>query len=103
MLRSGSVCFAASWIRIWIRNLFVLIRIRILPSTSKKIKKKPWFLLFWDFFDFLSLKNDVGILKATDKRAGSEAGSASGTAEPYQNVTDPEHCFKALKTLLHTH
>ncbi len=34
---SGSVWYFASWI--WIRNLFV--RIRILPSTSKKMKKKP--------------------------------------------------------------
>jgi hypothetical protein len=30
--------FWASWIRIWIRNLFAQIRIRILPSTSKKMK-----------------------------------------------------------------
>ena len=39
---SGSVrslCFWASW-----------IRIRILPSPSKNSKKKPWFLLLFDFF-----------------------------------------------------
>jgi hypothetical protein len=37
----GSVCFWTS---------------RIHPSTSKHKKKKPLFLLFCDFFDFLSLK-----------------------------------------------
>jgi hypothetical protein len=51
----GSVCFLASQIR----NFFV--RIRILPSTSKKMKKTPLFLPFSDFFMNLSLKNDVNV------------------------------------------
>ncbi len=34
---SGSVCYWASWIQIL--NLFIKIRIRILPSTSKKLRK----------------------------------------------------------------
>ncbi len=52
----GSVCFWASWIRIRIRNLFV--RIRILPSTSKKINNLD-FLLFCDFFMTYYLRNMV--------------------------------------------
>ncbi len=44
----GSVCFLAS---------------RVLPSSSKNSKKKPWFLLFCFLllYDFLSLKNDVNV------------------------------------------
>ncbi len=53
---TGSACFMASCIRIQIRNLFV--QIRILRSRSKKWRKL-WFLLFCDFFIFLSLKNNV--------------------------------------------
>jgi hypothetical protein len=56
------VRFRASWIRTLIRNLFV--RIRILPSTSKKMKKTlNSTVLFCEFFyDFLSLKIDVDVL-----------------------------------------
>ncbi len=36
---SGSGCFLASWIRIRTRYLFVRIRIQILPTISKKMKK----------------------------------------------------------------
>jgi hypothetical protein len=43
---SGSVCVLVSWIRIRIRNLFVQIRIRILPSTRKKMKKNLDFYCF---------------------------------------------------------
>ncbi len=49
----GSVWYFASWI--WIRNLFV--RIRILPSTSKKMKKKTLVsTVLWLLYGFLSLK-----------------------------------------------
>ncbi len=117
--------FWASWICIRIHNLFILIRIRILPSTSKKMKKSLDFYCFLALY-FLSLKNDVNVpskrnkhknLKKKDyflsaswslkKRAGSGAGSASGSvsqsyrsedlhqhSDPYQNVTDPEHWQK---------
>jgi hypothetical protein len=76
---SGSKCFLASWILIRIRIFFV--RVRILPSTSKKLRK-PLFLLFCDFFmNFylcrmikctfkkeMSIKIFfVGILKVTDE------------------------------------
>jgi hypothetical protein len=50
---------------------------------SKKMDKKVFY---------------VDVLKVTDERAGSGAGSDSkryGSADPdpYQNVTDPEHCI----------
>ncbi len=80
----GSVCFWAS--RIWLR--YYSVRIRILPSTIKKSKKKPWFLLFCDFLltfvyenwckcAFKSTKEKnleiklffVGILSATDEKS----------------------------------
>jgi hypothetical protein len=41
------------------RKLFV--QIRILPSTSKKIKKNLDFYCFVTFYDFLSLKNYVNL------------------------------------------
>jgi hypothetical protein len=37
----GSVCFWATWIRIRIRNLFVQIWIRLIPSTAKKNEENP--------------------------------------------------------------
>jgi hypothetical protein len=43
-------------------SLFVRIRIWILPSTSKKSKINFYFfILFYDFFDFLLLKTDVNV------------------------------------------
>jgi hypothetical protein len=45
----------------------------------------------------------VAILKGTDKKAGSGAGSVSqrhGSKDPdpypYQNVTDPKHSYKHM-------
>jgi hypothetical protein len=42
------------------RNLFVRFRLRILPSTSQKIKKNLSTVL-WLFYDFLSSKNDGNV------------------------------------------
>jgi hypothetical protein len=56
---SGSVCFRASWIRI--HNLFVRdriwLRIRIIPSTSKKKWRKnlDFYCSVGNFFDFFYL------------------------------------------------
>jgi hypothetical protein len=109
----GSVCFWASRIRI--RNLFV--RIRILPSTSKKWKKKDFNFYCFErlLYDFLSLKNDVAVpskstkhknlekkiffvgSKVTTKSAGFKAGyslrygSEDSHPDRYQKITDPEH------------
>ncbi len=102
--KSGSTCFWASW-----------IRIQILLSLSKNSKKKPWFLLFCDFF-FLSFKNDVMYLqkvicrktfltklvflaswRSMMKTAGSGSISQrhlSADPDPHKNVMDPQHCGK---------
>ncbi len=70
---AGSVCFWASWIRI--HNLFVRIwlRIRTLPSASKKKWRKAlistvlWFL----YYNLLSLKNDVNVPSKRNKHKNS--------------------------------
>jgi hypothetical protein len=97
-------------------------------STSEKVRKTLIFLLL---FHFLSLKTDVnvssksnkqntmekntffvGILSATDKKAGSGSGfgSESGSVsqwygspdpDPYQIVTDPPHSVTLLETKLY--
>ncbi len=109
---SGSVCFWASWRSIRICNLFV--RIGILTSTSKKIKKnRDFFMTF-----YLWKKNDLNVpskrnkhknlekqhyfllavWRSLRKRAGSTSGSVSHKygsedphPDPYQYDTDPEH------------
>jgi hypothetical protein len=49
-------------------------------------------------YDFLSLKNDVNVVSKSNKQKNpGGAGSVSqryGSADPdpYQNVTDPQHC-----------
>ncbi len=105
------LCFRASWIRVLIRNLFV--RIRILPSRSKKWRKTLIFTVFWLRYDFISLKNDVNVPSKRNKHKNVEkkkfcllvswrsltksARSASGSVsykygsedpDPYQYVTD---------------
>ncbi len=107
---SASVCFWTSWIHIRICNLIVRSRIRILPSTSKKIKKSLDFYCFvtsfWLFIleEWWKMNLRKGIStknyflfaswRSLTKRAGSGSGSAfaSGSVR-YQNVTDPEHCY----------
>ncbi len=107
-------------------NLFVRIQIRILLNKQKN-EEKSWFLLLYGFFvTFFLLQNDVNVpwkrnkhnnlvkknyfllasWRSLTKRAGSGAGSVSGSAfvsvsqrngsedphlDPYQHVTDPEH------------
>ncbi len=102
-------CFTADWsnkaavfrIRIWAS------RIRILPSTSKKIWKNLDFYILRPLNNLLSLKTDVNVpsvIKKAKKNWGERAGSGSGSAsviqkhgsvdpksDPYRNVTDPEH------------
>jgi hypothetical protein len=67
----------------WIRNLFV--RIRILPSTQQ------------------------GIEEVTDEKSGSGSVSQRYVSEdpdphpdPYQNVTDPDHCSKKITKITET-
>jgi hypothetical protein len=95
------------------------MQIRILPSTSKKMKKNLdfhcSFTSLWTFYlsklmkmylqGIRITKFFVGIFKSLTKRAGSGAGSASGSLvkntdpqpDPYQNVTDPEHYSRQKK------
>ncbi len=106
---SGSVCCWASCIRIRTGNYFV--RIRILPSTSKKLIKTLISVVELLINDFLSLKSDVniltksnhnkvlrkyfffGILEVTDKKSRIRIHKSHvKDPDPYQNVTDPEHC-----------
>ncbi len=102
------------------------IRIRILfHKQAKKLRKTLISTVLWLLYDFLSLKNDVNVpskrnkhknlekknyfllasWRSLMKRAGSGAGSASGSVsqrcgsddpdphqDPYQNVTELEHC-----------
>jgi hypothetical protein len=92
------------------------------PSINKqewKSKKNFDLNYFWLLFDVLSVKPAVnvpsksnkqkalekkiffvGILSAADEKIGSGAGSESGfisqwyrSPDPYQNVTDPHHCY----------
>ncbi len=79
----GSVCFWASWIRI--RHYFVriqiCIRIRILPSTSKKLRKtliSPFFVTsYW----LLSLKTDVNVPSKNIKQKTLKENLLSVTEE----------------------
>jgi hypothetical protein len=90
------------------------------PSMSKqKIVIKAMTLSVLSLFLHLSLKNDVNVplksksvnlerkkiffccvLNVTDEKAGSDSGSVSQkygsvVPDPYQNVTDPQHCGDA--------
>jgi hypothetical protein len=60
------------------------ILIRILPSTSKKSKKKPRFLLFRDFY---LIRGRIRIRLRIRK-------SAEPDPDPYQKVTEPKHCLE---------
>ncbi len=99
---SWSVCFRASWIQIRYSDM----RIRILRSPSKNIKKNS----YCDFF-MTSLKNDINVpLKRNEQnyflsaswrsmtqRAGSGPESVSQRygfmyLDPFQIVKDPQHC-----------
>ncbi len=42
----------------------------------------------------------VGILEVTDERARSGSWSLNQSPGPYQNVTNPEHCFVLLESAL---
>jgi hypothetical protein len=100
---------------LWIR---MVRAIRILPLSSKKKVGKTWFLLFCDFFLILYLRKLIEMylqkviskktLKKTNflqascwlltKKEGSRSGSqrrgsADPDPDPYQNVTDPQHCW----------
>ncbi len=114
--KSGSTCFWTSWIRIWIHQSEVWIRIPIpiriwiFLSPSKKVRKTliPTALLL--LFEFLSLKTMymylqkviskknflknqlfVGILKrAMTKIAGSGSASGSGSISQRHGSTDPD-------------
>ncbi len=55
--QSGSGGFWTSRIRI--RHYFV--RIRILPTTRKKVRKTLICTILWLLFDFLSMKTDVNV------------------------------------------
>jgi hypothetical protein len=51
------------------------------------------------FIDFLSEPNDVNVPLKGNKKTGSGAGCVcqrygSEDPDPYQHVTDPEHCFQ---------
>ncbi len=63
------VCFWPSWIRIWIH--LSEVRIRILQSSSKDIKKtldSYWFVtLFSDFFSFKMMYSKMYLLKVICK------------------------------------
>ncbi len=108
---SGSVCFWASRVRI----CPYFVRIRILPSTSKKSKTNLDFYFLWLLFDFSSLLTTDGISKKTLKNkliwnfllsATDEKSRGSGSVsqwygsadpDPNQTVTDPQHCpFKGI-------
>jgi hypothetical protein len=80
--------------RIW-------IRIRILPYSSKTSKKNLDFCCFvTSFYVFLSEKTDVkkvffvATLKATDKKNRIRLWNRIRRSDPYQYVTDPQHCHK---------
>ncbi len=115
---TGSTCYWASRIRIHYSEVLI----RILLSSSKNSKKKPWFLLFCDFFwtfylwkwckcTFKSNKQNFFFLirfmfvswRSMTKIAGS--GSASGSIsqrqwsadlDPHQNVMDFEQIWHWL-------
>jgi hypothetical protein len=58
-----------------------IVRKTLIPTVS------------WLLYDLLSLKNDVNV--PSKSRAGVGSGSVSqryGSADPYKNVTDPQHC-----------
>ncbi len=92
-------------------------------------EEKPWFIQFCDFFNKLFLLEDWsmwiqgtyvvskksleknfdfnGILKATKKSAGSWSeiqwyGSADLNPDPYENVTDLEHCKRSMSSVFFT-
>ncbi len=107
---TGSTCFWASWIRIQIHQSEVWIRLRIwiLLSPSKKVRKTLIPNASWLLFDFLSSKSNkqknfflnlffVGILGSSmTKISGSGSisqrqGSADPDPDPPQNVMDPQH------------
>ncbi len=115
----GCVRFWASRIRIRWSEVWIRIRIRILLSSSKNSKKKPWFLLFCDFFMTFSSgpskstyghgnkqkhirKNNHFLVswKALTKIAESGSGPGSisqryrsADPDPYQNVPDLQRCW----------
>ncbi len=99
----GSVRFWASRIRIRIRQSQV--RIRILPSSIINSKKVLDFYCFvTSFWLFTSVPDPVA-----DPYVFGPPGSASGSAsqwygsedsDPYQNVTDPQHCFSQKRKIL---
>ncbi len=99
-------------------------RIRILLSSRKNIKKNlDSYCFVTSIWLFYLLKDDVAqkiskILRiflslswrsltkmaGSGVRAGSNPDSDSGTAEtypdPYQNITDPQHCFLCMSFFL---
>ncbi len=96
------------------------IRIRILLSSSKIVRKTLVPIVLWLHWDFLSSKNDVNVPSKSNKQknciekirfllaswrfmtkkanSGSAFGSinqkhGSADPDPHQNVMDPEHLF----------
>ncbi len=91
-------------------NLFVLIR--ILPSTSKKIKKNLdlycfvtslWLFIFKEWckckrnkHKSLEKKNNFCLRLEGHWRKEQDPHPLVTSMDPYQNVTDPEHCLTGL-------
>ncbi len=67
-------CFlTVLWIRMfwgptWIRIRHYFVRIRILPSTSKKVRKTLISTILWLLVDFLSMKTEVYLQKVIRKK-----------------------------------
>jgi hypothetical protein len=73
----------------------LFVRIRVLTSTSKKERKgKTLFsTLLCLLFDFSSLKAYVNVPSKTKAGSGSVIQCyGSADRDPYQHVTDPQHC-----------
>ncbi len=96
-----SVCFWAFRIRFRIRWSQVRLRLRILPSSSKNSKKNLdfycfvtslWLFIFEEWCKFTGIPN-----LDPDPYVSGPSGSVSQRywhPDPYQNVTDPQHCSK---------
>ncbi len=86
----------------------VPIRLRILPSSSKNSKKNlefycfltcQWLLIFEEYLKCTSVPNPHSDLyvfgpPGSASESVSRRYESEDPADPYQNVTDPQHCYR---------